>query len=73
MSIQVAVADDQPLLRAGLCGIIGTAPDMTVVGDAGTGRQAVELVRTHRPDVVLMDIRMPDLDGLEATRLITAE
>jgi DNA-binding NarL/FixJ family response regulator len=72
MSIQVAVADDQPLLRAGLCGIIGTAPDMTVVGDAGTGRQAVELVRTHRPDVVLMDIRMPDLDGLEATRLITA-
>jgi DNA-binding NarL/FixJ family response regulator len=72
MSIQVAVADDQPLLRAGLCGIIGTAPDMTVVGDAGTGRQAVELVRTRRPDVVLMDIRMPDLDGLEATRLITA-
>jgi DNA-binding NarL/FixJ family response regulator len=72
MSIKVAVADDQPLLRAGLCGIIGTASDMTVVGDAGTGRQAVELVRTHRPDVVLMDIRMPDLDGLEATRLITA-
>jgi DNA-binding NarL/FixJ family response regulator len=72
MSIQVAVADDQPLLRTGLCGIIGTAPDMTVVGDAGTGRQAVELVHTHHPDVVLMDIRMPDLDGLEATRLITA-
>jgi DNA-binding NarL/FixJ family response regulator len=71
MSIQVAVADDQPLLRTGLCGIIGTAPDMTVVGDAGTGRQTVELVRRHRPDVVLMDIRMPDLDGLEATRLIT--
>jgi DNA-binding NarL/FixJ family response regulator len=73
MIIKVAVADDQPLLRAGLCGIIGTAPDMTVVGDAGTGRQAVELVRTHRPDVVLMDIRMPDLDGLEATRLITRQ
>jgi DNA-binding NarL/FixJ family response regulator len=73
MSIRVAVADDQPLLRAGLGGIIDTAPDMTVVGDAATGRQAVELVRTHQPDVVLMDIRMPDLDGLEATRLITAE
>ncbi len=71
MSIQVAVADDQPLLRAGLRGIIDTAPDMTVVGDAATGREAVELIRTHRTDVVLMDIRMPDLDGLEATRLIT--
>lgn len=73
MSIQVAVADDQALLRAGLCGIIGTAADMTVVGAAGTGRQALELVRSQRPDVVLMDIRMPDLDGLEATRLITSE
>jgi len=71
MTIDVVVADDQPLLRAGLCGIIGTAPDMNVAGDAGTGREAVELVRAHRPDVVLMDIRMPDLDGLEATRLIT--
>lgn len=73
MSIRVAVADDQPLLRTGLCGIIGTAQDLRVVGEAATGRQAVDLARTQRPDVMLMDIRMPDLDGLAATRLITAE
>ena len=72
MTIHVIVADDQALVRAGLCGIVDTAPDLTVVGAASTGREAVELVRELKPDVVLMDIRMPDLDGLEATRLITA-
>lgn len=72
MTVRVVVADDQTLLRAGLRGIVDTAPDLTVVGDAATGREAVELVRTQQPDVVLMDIRMPDMDGLEATRLITA-
>ncbi len=72
MTVRVLVADDQTLLRAGLRGIVDTAPDLTVIGDAGTGREAVELVRTQQPDVVLMDIRMPDMDGLEATRLITA-
>jgi DNA-binding NarL/FixJ family response regulator len=72
VNIRVAVADDQHLVRAGLCGIVDEAADLTVVGAAGTGREAVDLVRRLAPDVVLMDIRMPDLDGIEATARITA-
>jgi DNA-binding NarL/FixJ family response regulator len=72
VTVRVLVADDQTLLRAGLAGIVDTAPDLTVVGEAATGAEAVRLVRTERPDVVLMDIRMPDMDGLAATREITA-
>ena len=68
--IKVVVADDQVLLRAGLVGIVNTAEDMTVVGQAEDGRAAVETTRCTRPDVVLMDIRMPVLDGIEATRQI---
>ena len=64
------MADDQVLLRAGLAGIVDTAPDMTVVGQAGDGQMAVKATQRAHPDVVLMDIRMPVMDGIEATRQI---
>ena len=70
---RVLLADDQDLVRAGLRMIVDSAPDLTVVGEAATGRQAVRLVREARADIVLMDIRMPELDGLAATRQITAD
>lgn len=64
------MADDQYLIRAGLRGIVETADDLTVVAEASTGLEAVEVARRERPDVILMDIRMPEMDGLEATALI---
>jgi len=70
---RVLLADDQPLLRAGFRVLIESAPDLSVAGEASTGREAVELARTTRADVVLMDIRMPEMDGLTATRLITQD
>ena len=71
MTIRVVIADDQPLLRTGFRALIAPAPDLDVVGEAGDGREAVRLARTAQADVVLMDIRMPVLDGIAATRLIT--
>jgi DNA-binding NarL/FixJ family response regulator len=68
--IRVMLVDDDPLVRAGLAMIIDTAADMQVVGVAGDGEEAVDGVREHRPDVVLMDIRMPKVDGIRATALV---
>ncbi|WP_433244732.1 response regulator [Streptosporangium sp. CA-135522] len=73
MTIRVVLADDQPLIRAGLRMVIADTPDIEVVGEAGTGAQAIQLVRELHPDVVVMDIRMPGMDGIEATQMITAD
>jgi DNA-binding NarL/FixJ family response regulator len=70
---RVMVVDDHPIFRAGLCAIIDAAPDLTVVAEAATGLEAVELAMSTRPDVVLMDLNMPDLGGVEATRRILAD
>ena len=72
MSIKVLIADDQTLVRAGFRMLIEARPGFEVVGDAGDGLEAVTLARQVHPDVVLMDIRMPVMDGVEATRILTA-
>ncbi|MGW3496634.1 response regulator [Streptomyces sp. NPDC001020] len=71
MTIRVVVADDQALVRAGFAGIIRAADGFSVVGEASNGQEAVAVARREQPDVVLMDIRMPGMDGIEATRLVT--
>jgi DNA-binding NarL/FixJ family response regulator len=68
MTIRVLVADDQDIVRAGLCMILNAQPGITVVGEAADGRRAIAMARSLRPDVCLLDIRMPDVDGIEATR-----
>ena len=73
MTLRVLIADDQRLIRAGFATLVGSAPDLEVVGEAVDGADALEQARLARPDVLLMDIRMPGMDGLSATELITSD
>ncbi len=73
MTVRVVIVDDQALVRGGFAMVLGNQPDIEVVAEAGTGIEAIEVIRKHRPDVVLMDIRMPEMDGLAATAAIIEE
>ena len=71
--IRIVLVDDSPLYRGTICSILEKQPNLQVVAEAGDGVYAIQAVKTHRPDVVLMDISMPVLDGIEATRIIKSK
>ncbi|HEY3925928.1 MAG TPA: response regulator transcription factor [Acidothermaceae bacterium] len=73
MTISVVIADDQALVRGGFVVMVKAAPDMEVLGEAANGSEAIALIRQHHPDVVMMDVRMPVMDGIEATRAVTTD
>jgi YesN/AraC family two-component response regulator len=71
--IRVVVVDDQPLVRAGIIMVVNSQKDITVIAEAANGQEALGQIRSQRPDVVLMDVRMPDIDGIAATRTVIDE
>jgi len=71
--IRILAVDDHALLRGGIAALVGTQPDMKLVAEASTGREAIQLFRTHRPDVTLMDVQMPEVDGIDALMAIRSE
>ena len=71
--IRILTVDNHPVVREGIAGLVGVQPDMTVIAEAANGRDAIQQFRTHRPDVTLMDIQMPEMNGLDALIAIRAE